>query len=56
MLNLIGLIVAFLVAAYTTGYGLSVWRKEQNPLGGIVILTIALACLALPVYILYFLD
>lgn len=56
MLNLIGLIVAALVAAYTAGYGLSVWRREQNPLGGAVILLIALACLALPIYVLYFLG
>lgn len=54
MLNLLGIIIAAAVALYTLSYAGHVWRKEQNPMGAVALVILALSALALPVYILYF--
>jgi len=53
MINLMGLAIAAAVAFYTLTYAYHVWRKERNPAGAVAVVLLALAVLALPIYILY---
>jgi hypothetical protein len=50
---IIALIVTLIVAFYTVLYGLEILR-EKNIVGAVAVMVLALATVALPVYMLYF--
>ena len=54
MLNFLGLLLAVGVAVYTFLYAFHLWRSEKNLPGTLVLVGLGVACLALPVYVLYF--
>jgi hypothetical protein len=52
-MSVIAVIVTLIVAFYTVIYGLEIFR-EKNPVGAMAVMALALAIVALPVYMLYF--
>jgi hypothetical protein len=50
---IIAVVITLIVAFYTVLYGLEI-LKEQNRVGAVAVMILALAIMVLPVYMLYF--